>query len=59
MAGHGVEVQREVFNRLASLERDVAELAPKSLSVGFLDPVGVYAHLPDRFPGFSCRGLHR
>jgi hypothetical protein len=38
LAGHGVEAQRVVFNRLASLERDVAELAPKSLSVGFLDP---------------------
>jgi hypothetical protein len=59
LAGHDVEAQREVLNSLAGLERDVAKHAPKSLGFGFLDPVGAYAHLPNRFPGFSRCGHHR
>jgi hypothetical protein len=59
LAGHGVEAQREVFNSLIGLERDVFKLASKSIGVGFVDPVGAYAHLPNHFLGFSRRGLHR
>jgi hypothetical protein len=57
LAGQGAEAQHKVFNRLTSLERDVAEL--KSRGVVFLDPVSAYVHLLNPFPGFTCRGLHR
>jgi hypothetical protein len=58
LAGHDVEVQREVFNSLVGLERDVPELTSKLLGIGFLDPVGAFAHLSDRFPSFSRHGFH-
>jgi hypothetical protein len=59
LASHVVEVQREVFNRLTGLERDVTKLTLKLLGVGFLDLVGAYTHLLNRFLGFRRRELHR
>jgi hypothetical protein len=59
LAGDGVETQREVFNNLTVLERDVSELTSKSLGIGFLDSIDAYVHLSNRFPSCKCRGPHR